>query len=354
MPTRSVEKIQYSFVPNHRETMMALARAKLTNQEFRLVIALLNQTNGYLRDKDEISSTFWQAITLMSRASINHTLGRLLERKVVVKEAVEDKTFYRINHPNHWAPEVFSSQSVCHRSVQLAESLLSRERNRGNFLWLKRLLKACPNGHGHCQAQERVPPDTLSRSVPNQTRNHQNRVQRDTVACPTRHEIDSTKESSKESILKKAPSARQSSRGVKPYQKQSGIFLDWVSQKEGIPLVNRDALINLVRRASRATAASLDDLKQWYLWVRENDSFCRAREPPVVIGQVLNKLPFYLKHKREGTLDKLRRQNEPVGKRGRWAGTSKKYHQPSQSFEVEVIKSGPDAGIDEKAGDGGG
>jgi truncated hemoglobin YjbI len=62
-----VEKIQYSFVPNHRETMMALARARLTSQEFRLVVALLNQTEGYLRERDEISSTFWQAITLMSR-----------------------------------------------------------------------------------------------------------------------------------------------------------------------------------------------------------------------------------------------------------------------------------------------
>jgi len=58
------EKIQYSFVPNHRETMMALARARLRSQEFRLVVALLNQTDGYLRDQDEISSTFWQAITL--------------------------------------------------------------------------------------------------------------------------------------------------------------------------------------------------------------------------------------------------------------------------------------------------
>jgi hypothetical protein len=60
--------------------MMALARARLSSQEFRLVVALLNQTDGYLRDSDEISSTFWQAITLMPRASINHTLIRIYPR----------------------------------------------------------------------------------------------------------------------------------------------------------------------------------------------------------------------------------------------------------------------------------
>jgi hypothetical protein len=78
-----VEKIQYSFVPNHRETMLALARARLTSQEFRLVVALLNQTEGYLRERDEISSTFWQAITLMSRASIKHTLIRILPEALI-------------------------------------------------------------------------------------------------------------------------------------------------------------------------------------------------------------------------------------------------------------------------------
>ncbi len=161
-----VEKIRYSFVPNHRETMMALVRARLTSQEFRLIVALLNQTDGYLRDRDEISSTFWQAITLMSRASINHTLKQLMQRRVVATELLEGKTFYQINHPNHWAPEVFSAQCVCRRSIQLAEGPLSREKNGGNFHWLKRLLKACDKD---AQAQKRVSADTLCKAVPNQT-----------------------------------------------------------------------------------------------------------------------------------------------------------------------------------------
>jgi phage replication O-like protein O len=354
-----VEKIQYSFVPNHRETMMALARARLSSQEFRLVVALLNQTDGYLRDQDEISSTFWQAITLMSRASINHTLKRLTVRRVVAAELLEGKTFYRVNHPNHWAPEVFSAQCVCRRSIQLAQGLLSREKNGGNYHWLKRLLKACSKD---VQAQKRVPSDTLSSTVSNQTRSEQNRVQRDTVACPNRHEIATTKESTKESLSKesvigdfskkKSALTHQSSPKVKPYRKQSGMFLDWVSDKEKITPANRDVLMKLVCRAARAAAASLDDLKQWYLWTREHDSSCRAREPPLIIEQIPNKLPFYLKHKREGTLDQLRRQNEPAAKRGQRTAADKRYHQPTQLFGVEVIESGADAGVDQETGDG--
>ncbi|KKM11175.1 hypothetical protein LCGC14_1721220, partial [marine sediment metagenome] len=45
-----IDKIDYSFCPNHRETMMALARVKLSGQEWRMVTALLNQTDGYVRE----------------------------------------------------------------------------------------------------------------------------------------------------------------------------------------------------------------------------------------------------------------------------------------------------------------
>ena len=130
------------------------------------------------------------------------------------------------------------------------------------------------------------------------------------------------------------------------------MFLDWVGDKEGIPLANRDVLINLACRAAQATAASLDDLKQWYLWASEYDSSCRAREPPLIIEQIPNKLPFYLKHKRKGTLDQLRRQNGSAAKRGQRTAANKRYHQPTQLFGVEVIESGADAGLDQETGDG--
>jgi hypothetical protein len=166
-------------------------------------------------------------------------------------------------------------------------------------------------------------------------------------------ELSEGDEKSKESIIrdfskKKSASASENSPGVKPYQKQSAMFLDWVSEKEKITLGSRDGLINLVCRAARATAASLDDLKQWYLWAGEHDSSCRAREPPLIIGQIPNKLPFYLKHKREGTLDQLRRQNEPAAKRGQRTAADKRHHQPAQLFGVEVIESGADAGVDQE------
>lgn len=131
------ERIQYSFVPNHRETMQALALAKFSNQEFRVIIALLNQTDGYLREEDELSSSFWQALTFMGRQSIHATLGRLVSLGIITKNGRK----YKVNHPNAWAPEVFKPQRITQRSLTMAQSLLTRERHPHHYRWLANLLK---------------------------------------------------------------------------------------------------------------------------------------------------------------------------------------------------------------------
>jgi len=85
-----------------------MARAKLSSQESRVVIALMNQTNGYLREEDEILPSFWQVITLMSVESIHHTLSRLIKQGIVVTGKEERARYYHVAHPNEWSKSVFA------------------------------------------------------------------------------------------------------------------------------------------------------------------------------------------------------------------------------------------------------
>ena len=135
--TQVVERIQYSFVPNHRDTMQALARAKFNNCEFRIIVALMNQTDGYLREEDELSTGFWQSITLMGRQSVSSALASLLSLCVIAR----NERTYRLNHPNEWDPVVFQPQRLPHRSIRCAKTLLAREKDKQGYFWLARALR---------------------------------------------------------------------------------------------------------------------------------------------------------------------------------------------------------------------
>ncbi|KKK71136.1 hypothetical protein LCGC14_2916960, partial [marine sediment metagenome] len=137
-----LDKIDYSFCPNHRETMMALARVNLSGQEWRMVTALLNQTDGYVREEDEISTSFWQTITLISRQNVGKVLTSLIEQGVINKEVREEKAYYRLKHPNDWPLEVFGPQQISKRALAQSRAFLvkTKAKERPQFVWLKRLL----------------------------------------------------------------------------------------------------------------------------------------------------------------------------------------------------------------------
>jgi phage replication O-like protein O len=331
--TTVTEKIQYSFVPNHRETMQALARAKFNNQEFRVVIALLNQTNGYLRQEDELSSAFWQALTFMSRQHVHTTLNKLVSLGVIAK----NEHRYKVNHPNAWSPEVFKPQRLARRSISIARSLLSKERQRHDYRWLDTiLLKASstrddlklPKSSPELKAsltrddsinKTKVSPtrDDLTKTVPNQGRS----------ASPTRDDLKLPKESLKRKHTKESPVAPSRSREgmptkeIKPFQKEAGAFLDWVSSQERIKFANRAKLMGLIRGTLIATEASLGDLQEWYHWVKENDSYWGAREPPVIISKAQEKFPTWLRDRKEGRLHEQKRGLREPGRRPRIDGS---------------------------------
>ena len=205
-----LDKIDYSFCPNHRETMMALARVNLGSQEWRVITALLLQTDGYVREEDEISNSFWQTITLISRQNISPVLTRLIEQGMVNQEVREGKAYYRLKHPNDWPLEVFGPQQISKRALAQARAFLTKTkaRDRPQFVWLRRLLDTYGN-------EKRLQPQTVSRPKASSTTDgfseqkrlqpETDRLQSQTVPSSTTDVLnapkDNTKENSKESIV---------------------------------------------------------------------------------------------------------------------------------------------------------
>lgn len=106
MARSSNRVIQYSFVPNHTATMEALALSKLSGREFRIVLFIMRQTNGYLREEDEITPAYFERMTGISRTNIPHVLARL-KRLRIISVAPGTPPTYSVNPPQHWKKEVF-------------------------------------------------------------------------------------------------------------------------------------------------------------------------------------------------------------------------------------------------------
>lgn len=104
---RTIDCIGYSFVPNHTATMDALARAKLSGREFRIVLFIMRQTNGYLREEDQISPGYFESKTGIDKAHLSNVLGRL-KKLNIISVASANPPFYSVNPPQRWDPAVFT------------------------------------------------------------------------------------------------------------------------------------------------------------------------------------------------------------------------------------------------------
>lgn len=102
--THSIESIHYSFVPNHRDVMEALCRTKLSGSEFRAIILILNQTDGYLREEDIIKPQFFEERACLPRSHLCRTLGRLQGWGIISK----NRHIYKVLPPSHWSQVVLS------------------------------------------------------------------------------------------------------------------------------------------------------------------------------------------------------------------------------------------------------
>lgn len=105
-PKRTIDSIQYSFVPNHTATMEALAMSSLSGRDFRIVLLILRQTNGYLREEDQISPAFFARRTGLSKSNLSHAIKRLTHLQVISVKPGRPPT-YSVNPPQRWKPEAF-------------------------------------------------------------------------------------------------------------------------------------------------------------------------------------------------------------------------------------------------------
>jgi phage replication O-like protein O len=92
--TRVVEHIAYSFVPNHRATMEALAQARLSGREYSMMLVILNQTDGYLREEDQLSPSFLADRTCIPKPHIANVRQLLLDKGIITFRKEGRKEFY--------------------------------------------------------------------------------------------------------------------------------------------------------------------------------------------------------------------------------------------------------------------
>ena len=97
--TVTVPSINYSFVPNHQETMQALAKTPLTGRQLRLIILIMNQTDGYLREEDHLGPKFLEERTGIAEENCYHVLAGLKARGIV---ASPRPGIFKVTPPRLW------------------------------------------------------------------------------------------------------------------------------------------------------------------------------------------------------------------------------------------------------------
>ena len=103
---RTIEAIPYSFIPNHTLTIEALSHSLLSGRELRIILFIMRQTDGYLREEDQISSAYFHARTGMDKSNLSHTLKRLQKLNILIISPGRPPT-YRVNSPDAWDHSIF-------------------------------------------------------------------------------------------------------------------------------------------------------------------------------------------------------------------------------------------------------
>ena len=105
--TRTVSYIPYSFVPNHTATIEALALSRLSARELRTVLFIMRQTDGYLRNEDQIAPAFFARNTAIGKDHIPQVLARLRKLNIINVTPGKPPT-YSVNPPNKWSKSAFA------------------------------------------------------------------------------------------------------------------------------------------------------------------------------------------------------------------------------------------------------
>lgn len=99
----SRDRIEYEFNPYRRKVMGALCLTKLSGTDFRVVLLILAQTDGYRRTEDKIKPAFFEGKTGLSKGNVRRTVARLRGWHMISKQG----QFYTVLPPGQWDKEVF-------------------------------------------------------------------------------------------------------------------------------------------------------------------------------------------------------------------------------------------------------
>lgn len=130
-------------------------------------------------------------------------------------------------------------------------------------------------------------------------------------------------EESRASLGEVATTTKPKSR-LKPYQQETGVFLDLVEKEEGTKLLSRPKLMNIARPMFRIEGTTPDTLLEFYRWLKQNDSFLRNKAPPQIILGMPDRYPSWLAGKLKPSVE--RETGESKGQRD-------KVHRP-EDFRV--------------------
>ena len=110
-PKRTISYIPYTFCPNHTATIEALATARLSGREFRVVLLIMRQTDGYLREEDRISPGFFARKTGIGHRNTSRVLARLNKLGIVAITPGKPPA-YSVNRPDRWNNDIFEGGRV--------------------------------------------------------------------------------------------------------------------------------------------------------------------------------------------------------------------------------------------------
>ncbi len=96
-------KIPYEFNAYRREVMTALCLTKLSGRDFRVLLFILGQTDGYHRPEDKIKPLFFVERTGLDKSNIRVTIARLRKLHIIAKSS----SFYTVLPPDQWDKDIF-------------------------------------------------------------------------------------------------------------------------------------------------------------------------------------------------------------------------------------------------------
>jgi len=310
---KKAEKINYQFDPYRKDVMKALCLTKLSGRDFRVLLFILGQTDGYHRSEDKIREAFFAERTGLDKSNVRVTIARLRKLNMIVKHGY----FYAVLPPDQWDKGVFVETQMRIDIDALLAEIDTEKRIESD---------AEPPPEGE---EKRIKSDAPSASNPM----HQE-LKSDAVLVSSKEHL------SKEHLLKNgSTSGITGSSKVKPKQPEAGQFINWVSKYEKVPITAPNKLVALVRQALVATDGTFEDLQDWYVWVKQTDDFWGKKPPPMIIAKVGDMLPTFLRDRKEGRLHDAR-GDEP----GAWRGADPHRGdtlETSRKRAWKVTKSGP-------------